>query len=54
MSSIEFAPSRRVVWTDRNNLGLTEEWVAELVAKGYELVDRRTTEQGKTGGVRPA
>ena len=44
MSSIEVAPRRRVIWTDRNNIGLTEEWVAELVAEGYKLVDRRTTE----------
>ena len=47
MSSIEWTPKPRVIWTDTNYLGLTEEWVAELVAEGYEFIDRRTNHMSK-------
>lgn len=42
MSSIDYAPKKRVTWTDENRLGLDDAWVADLVARGYELVDLRT------------
>ena len=41
MSSIE-AVSKTIIWTDINYLGLNDKWVAELVADGYTLIDRRT------------
>ena len=48
MSSIEYTnrpgegEKRRVIWTDTNWIGLHQAWVDELVADGYELIDRRT------------
>ena len=47
MSSIEYTnyagegEKRRVIWTDANYIGLTNEWVAELIAAGYEFIDNR-------------
>ncbi len=41
MSCIYFAWQKRVVWTDTNDLGLTQAWVDRLVSEGYELDDRR-------------
>ena len=41
MSSIEWV-KKKIIWTDINRIGLYDEWVAELVAEGYTLEDRRT------------
>ncbi len=42
MSSIQWSGKKRVIWTDINSIGLNDEWVADLVADGYEFIDRRT------------
>ena len=34
-----------VVWDDNNWLGLYQEWVDELVADGYTLIDNRTEKE---------
>ncbi len=48
MSYIDFV-QKRVVLTDTNFLGLTDEWVEELKADGYEIIDRRTKDKQENG-----
>ncbi len=45
MSSITWAGPKEIIWDDTNHLGLNDEWVAELVARGYELIDKRTKDR---------
>jgi len=42
MSSINWShKDMTVIWTNTNYIGLTEEWVKELVGKGYKFIDKR-------------